>query len=150
MLIKVFLFPVTQDRNKGLIFFLNVVCLQLLYVKHQLHWSARPNAPLFNPQFICKIFSPKCRHQASSYFLNFWHVNCRIKSAERFQSSQEGSEAGLFNASCQFSAAAYLLTFSVLGWEHCQKEMWGVCPTTCPFQNPHPIFQFRVFFCNAF
>lgn len=100
------------------------MCLQLLYVKHELHSSASPNAPLFNPQFIRKIFSPKPRRQASSFFFLISHVSiCRIKSVERDFSLSRNVVKLVCSTFPQFFAAAYLLTFPVLRWEHCQKEV---------------------------
>lgn len=85
------------------------------------------------------------------FFFNFWRFNCRIRSVGRaFSLSKNVVKlvCSTFHVSSVLQHTCF--TFSVLGWERCQKEMWGVCPTTCLFQNPHPILQFGVFFCNAY
>lgn len=78
--------------DKRLIFFLNVVCLQLPYVKCEWHQIASPNTPLFNSQFICKvggIFSAKLKlsqiHASSDFFLFILFFNLSIGEQKVFK-----------------------------------------------------------------
>lgn len=58
------------------------------------------------------------------FFFLISHVSiCRIKSVERDFSLSRNVVKLVCSTFPQFFAAAYLLTFPVLRWEHCQKEV---------------------------